>query len=96
MRRKILDMLKTTATDASIQAYGFAMYCCEDPNARREEAIKLAKIMTGQADWQGMRSEWSSYSGLSNLANRWLKASGNNWRIRETIVNGDGTSIYSF
>lgn len=94
MKAKTLKALKTDLVRISDKSLKFGVECEIYPNARKAEAVYLAKIMTGQYDWNGIRGEITHFSGLAKLANEWLKTSPTTFRITEAIVHGDGQSYY--
>ena len=66
----------------------------EHADVRKAEAGYLARMMTGQQTWQGIKPEMQYYSGLAAIANKYLATTATTLRIRERRVNGDGTSMY--
>lgn len=94
MKAKTLKALKTDLLKISDKSLRFGVDCELYPNARNAEAIYLAKVMTGQYNWEGIHGEKSHFSGLEKLANEWLKTSPTTFRIKELIVYGDGQSYY--
>ncbi len=94
MKAKTLKALKTDLIRISDSSLKFAVECEIYPNALNAEAIYLAKIITGQYNWQGIRGEMNHFSGLAKKANEWLATSPTTFRIKELIVHGDGKSYY--
>ena len=76
------------------EAMRFQMNCKSNKNARKLEAQKLARVMTGQQGWQGVQAEWIGFSGLATLANNYLKTTATDLRIKEISDYGDGHSKY--
>ena len=98
MKRSIFEILKISVDSDRIHnsVWRLIVNYNIDKSVLDAEAEKLALVMTGQYTWEGIKPEYVSYTGLARKANAYLKKQAKTtFRIKETIVYGNGTSYYT-
>jgi len=67
-----------------------------EQEARKQEAEKIARMLFGVWDWQGIRDSVYGTPGLARLANQYLKNSDypKGWRVGEVAPDYDDPDYF--